>query len=356
MKTNNNKDNKTAVITSGDCDGGTEEDISSNKKECTSCEQNNYVGAPCKLLNDMIINDTSADSISLCANCGKGREEGSNLKVCTACKLVKYCNRECQIAHRPQHKKQCKKRAAELQDEKLFKQPPLLYGDCPICFLRMPSPLSGSTYMACCGKVICNGCIHAVKTKTEKHSLCAFCRTPDPTSSKEEKERYEKRAEADDPIAIYNIASSYFNEGGWYEQNQTRALELWHQAGDLGNSSAYCNIGYAYDYGEGVEVDKRKAKHYYQLAAVAGNEVARKNLGCIEEEEEGNTERALKHWMIAVRDGDKYSLDSIQELYTKGITTKDDYAKALRAYQSYLGEIKSNQRDEAAAYNGDPYY
>ena len=32
-----------------------------------------------------------------------------------------------------------------------------------------------------------------------------------------------------------------------------------------------------------------------------------------------------------------------------GHATKDDYAKALRAYQAYLAEIKSAQRDAAAA-------
>ena len=63
------------------------------------------------------IND---DIISLCANCGKGEESAGDLKACTACKIVKYCNRDCQIAHRPQHKKACKRRAAELHDEKLF--------------------------------------------------------------------------------------------------------------------------------------------------------------------------------------------------------------------------------------------
>ena len=50
-----------------------------------------------------------------CANCGKGEESSGDLKVCSGCKILKYCNRDCQIAHRPQHKKACKKRAAELQ-------------------------------------------------------------------------------------------------------------------------------------------------------------------------------------------------------------------------------------------------
>ena len=31
--------------------------------------------------------------------------------------------------------------------------------------------------------------------------------------------------------------------------------------------------------------------------------------------------------------------------------TKDDYTQALRAYQAYVVEIKSPQRDEAAAFN-----
>ena len=102
------------------------------------------------------------DIISLCANCGKGEESAGDLKSCTACKMVKYCNRDCQIAHRPQHKKACKKRAAELHDEKLFKQPPPK-GDCPICMLLLPSLNTGWKYRSCCGKTICSGCIHAVK-------------------------------------------------------------------------------------------------------------------------------------------------------------------------------------------------
>ena len=54
---------------------------------------------------------------SNCADCGKN---GNDLKACTACKLVKYCDATCQKAHWSKHKKECKKRAAELKDEALF--------------------------------------------------------------------------------------------------------------------------------------------------------------------------------------------------------------------------------------------
>jgi hypothetical protein len=61
--------------------------------------------------------------------------------------------------------------------------------------------------------------------------------------------------------------------------------------------------------------------------------------------------------MIAVKDGSSYSLESIKRLYQNGDVTKEDYAKALQLYQEYLGEIKSPQRDEAAAADdGYRYY
>ena len=53
--------------------------------------------------------------------------------------------------------------------------------------------------------------------------------------------------------------------------------------------------------------------------------------------------------MIAVEGGDHYCLKKIQGMYMAGHATKEDYAKALRSYQAYLDEIRSNQRDEAAA-------
>jgi len=59
--------------------------------------------------------------------------------------------------------------------------------------------------------------------------------------------------------------------------------------------------------------------------------------------------------MITVRGGDSISLEKIKKLYTYGYAMKNDYLKALQYYQTYLGEIKSKQRDEAAAFSEELY-
>ena len=300
------------------------------------------------------MNNTSSSEIcssntSTCANCGKGEEAGITLKSCTACKLVKYCSRECQIAHRPQHKKECKIRAKELHDEKLFKQPQPLE-DCPICMMRLPTLGVGSVYMACCGKVICCGCTHAFQSRTTKkeEDICPFCRTPMPTVEETIK-RYDKRIELNDAQAIHHMGSYYARGIYGLSQNYAKALEFYHRAGKLGHAAANYNIGIAYHTGNrGVEVDMKKTIHYWELAAMRGQMDARHNLGAMESRS-GNKDRALKHYMIAVKDGGSTSLESIKMMYGTGLATKDEYTKALLSYQAYLDEIRSDQRDEAAA-------
>ena len=114
-------------------------------------------------------------------------------------------------------------------------------------------------------------------------------------------------------------------------------------------------LGLAYFSGRGVEKDEKKAKHYWQLVAMKGHQSARHNLG-IFEERAGNNDRALEHFLIAAGCGYDRSLKMIQQMYMHGNAPKDDYEKALQAYQAYLSEIKSDDRDKAAAYWEDYKY
>ena len=282
------------------------------------------------------------------------REKRPVSTLCAACKLVKYCSRECQIAHRPQHKRECKKRANELHDEKLFKQPPP-DEDCPICMIRLPTLPKGRVYMACCGKLVCGGCTHAPvyddkgnRVDDDKQNECPFCRTVAPKSYEKTIKRLEKRIELNDPTAIHNMGVYYSHGQFGLSQNDAKALELWHRAGELGHHKSYFNIGGVYNEGRGVEIDKQKALHYWELAAMGGDVEARHNLGAMEGQA-GNMDRALKHFMIAVKDGGSISLESIKRMHEAGLSTKDEYTKALQLYQEYLDEVKSDQRDQAAA-------
>ena len=140
---------------------------------------------------------------------------------------------------------------------------------------------------------------------------CPFCRTPHPKTNEEIVKRIKERMTVNDPIAIFNHGNYYRDGRNGFPRDDTKALELWHRASELGYAVAYVNIGLAYDDGKGVEVNKNKAAHYYELAAIGGDEVARYNLA-LDEKTAGNIQRALKHLMIAVRGGDGPSLKEIQ--------------------------------------------
>ena len=83
--------------------------------------------------------------------------------------------------------------------------------------------------------------------------------------------------------------------------------------------------------------------------------MVRYNLGNYEQHE-GNMNRALKHYMIAAESGKDKALKEIQWLYSNGHATKEDYAQAVRAYQAYLSEIKSVQRNAAATTSANYRY
>ena len=313
----------------------------SSKKECTSCEQNNNnVENITEGIDRIVLGDTST-----CANCGKGEEKSSKLKKCVACKLVKYCSRECQAAHRPQHKKACKRRVAELRDEQLFKE--VDREECPICFLTLPIEGNESIFKACCGKTICIGCIYAMHM-SEGKDLCAFCRTPPATSDEDVIKRLKNLMDKGNAESFNHLGGLYAQGINGMPQDIQKTIQLLLKAGEIGCAQAYYNLGISYDNGRGIEVDKKKAKHYYELAAMKGDVHARYNLGCAEWEK-GNLHRAMKHFIMAAKAGYEKSLDNVKQGFKSGLVTKDEFAATLRAYHERRKEMESDAREEAAA-------
>jgi hypothetical protein len=197
-------------------------------------------------------------TISHCAYCGKEEVEGIVcLKACKSCMLVKYCNAECQRKHWATHKKECKRRAAELRDEALFKDPPPKE-DCPICFLPMPGKLiccislppatimsvpifdfaqeneelaskATKEYYSCCGKSICRGCLYSF-VKSGNIGKCPFCNSDLRGKTDEEHiKELMKRVEVNDAGAMYVLGNYCYNGIVGLQQDREKAIELWKQ-------------------------------------------------------------------------------------------------------------------------------
>ena len=292
--------------------------------------------------------ESESDTVQRCASCGIAGGDDIKLKNCTACYLVKYCSVKCQKEHRPKHKKECKKRAAELRDEILFKQPESShYGDCPICCLPLPFDPSKSNLYACCSKIICMGCTYTNKKREYDPRLeqkCPFCRKAAPDTDEEFIDLLMKRAEVNDPAAMNEMGAKRYHEGDYKS-----AFEYWTRAASLGDARAHYQLSTLYCHGRGVEKDKKKRMHHLTEAAIEGHPLARNGLGCIEWEH-GRVDRAVKHWIIAAKLGFEKPLECVKDLYKDGVVSKEDFTAALRGYQTFINATKSPQREEAYAY------
>jgi len=319
-----------------------------NDDQSTTTSSIDDVDAVAEGMNRVDISDSNNDDISevtkeTCAACGK-EGNSDDMNICNKCKSVKYCNAACKKKHRKKHKKACEKRLAELHEELLFIDPPPPE-ECPICMLSLPMESGQKTFKTCCGKVICSGCIYTMRM-SERKNLCAFCRTPKSTLYADEIKRIQTQMDKDNAEAFASLGGCYGRGIIGLEQDYQKARELFLKAGELGCSDGYYNVGYYYEDGVGVEVDKKKAKHYYELAAIGGNIMARHNLGGLEYKS-GNEDQAFKHWILAAKGGHANSLNIVKDVFMQGGFTKDEYASTLRAYHERQKEMKSEERVKA---------
>ena len=281
-----------------------------------------------------------------CASCGVAEVDDIQLKDCDDCDLVKYCSDACQELHRPEHAGECKKRAAKLQDEILFKQPESTHlGDCPICCLPLPIDQRKSTLTSCCSKYICKGCEYA-NTKRELEGRlqlrCPFCRKVESLTYEENIKHLMKRVEANDPAAMCEMGTGRYQRGDY-----NAAYEYFTRAAALGDVQAHYQLSALYHFGQGTEKDEKKQMHHLKEAAIGGHPGARHTLGLMEQRRL-RMDRAAKHYIIAAKLGYDRSLECVKDLYKSLIINKEDFAAALRGHHAAIKAARSAQREEAA--------
>jgi len=193
--------------------------------------------------------------------------------------------------------------------------------------------------------VICGGCACANQIKDEesmRDPRCPFCREPYITSSAEADRNLLKRIEAGDRVAFCQKGCQ-----GKEEHNYSVAVEYLTKAANMDDVEAHNQLSQLYYNGEGVERDMKKAVHHLEEAAIGGNPLARFNLGVVSTRDR-KFNRAVKHFIIAARQGHDGALEQLKELYKKGTVTKAELAAALRAHQAAVDSTKSSQREAAA--------
>ena len=290
-------------------------------------------------------NINATTDTSCCASCGIAEIDDVKLKECDDCDLVKYCSDECQENHKSEHEEVCKKRAAELRDELLFKQPESSHhGDCPICSIPLSVDVEKSTISSCCSKVFCNGCSYANQEREIEMRLeesCPFCREPVPNTKEEGYKQRMKRVEANDPVAIRREGTERYIKGEYI-----KAFEYWTMAAELGDVDAHFRLSIAYLDGRGVEKNEGKGTYHLEEAAIGGHPTARYILGRAELENR-NAERAVKHWIIAATQGQDESMKILMTKFRDGFVSKEVLAATLRAHKTAVDATKSPQRELA---------
>jgi TPR repeat protein len=249
--------------------------------------------------------------------------------------------------------------------------------DCPICFLPIPILLincvtlppatissvpiydyaianeelankESETYYACCGKSICRGCNYS-SWKSGNDEKCPFCNSDRTGKTDDEQvEELTKRAEANDAASIGLLACSYLHGLNGIQQDQTKAMELYVRAANLGYTKAQNNLGGIYHDGGNL----KKAKFHFEAAAMAGHEVARYTVGNIEFSS-GNIERAVKHWTIGASAGYISAMHQLRILFEQGCVSRESIDSTLLAYNNSCVEIRSEARDACIQFEID---
>jgi len=146
-------------------------------------------------------------------------------------------------------------------------------------------------------------------------------------------------------LGIVFVAANAAKEAnlGWAYQNGQgvpkdlrKAAELYQKAADKGNAIAQNNLGWLYQNGAGVPKDLGKAAELYQKSADKGNAMAQNNLGWLYLNGAGvpkDLRRAAELYQKAADQGNVFGQNYLGWLYQNGEGVPKDLRKAAELYQ-----------------------
>ena len=221
--------------------------------------------------------------------------------------------------------------------------PIVLREECPICLLLHPINEGEVQFMPCCGKKICSGCVYKniitedKKGATADEFKCAFCRQLTPKNGVKALKKLMKKNNHE---AHLHMACKY-QSGELEFQSDTKALEMYTLAAELGNPQAYAMIGAYIQGGIAVGQDVSKALEFYEVAIKKGSNIVAHNLLASHHRRSGDIDMCINHLKVMASAGGQAAMALSMEFYKVKLMSKDDLTKTLRAHQTSLNEMKN---------------
>lgn len=141
---------------------------------------------------------------------------------------------------------------------------------------------------------------------------------------------YQKAAQHGYAAAQNSLGYAY-EWGQGIEMNMQHALRWYRQAAEQGHAQAQNNLGTMYDYGKGVDDDEKKATYWYQKSAEQGNSAAQRNLGLKFSKGGGvkqNDETAFEWFLKAASQENPHAQYNVGMSYFYGKGVESDQNKA----------------------------
>ena len=243
-----------------------------------------------------------------------------------------------------------------------------VHDECVLCCYPFPLKPEDSVYHACCGELICKGCIVAQRrtliigtnvkkpiagSKEEELEfltillskqiiVCPFCRAKKPKNSKEHlKNLWERIDKYKDRRAMNMLGLVYMQGNHGLSKNPKKAMELYQQGYDLGDDIA------AYNLSLHVPDEARRMK-CLEEGVKRGYAKCMTNLG-VRAGKSGNHEKAHRLYMMAACAGDERMMQYLMENYRMlgSVVSKDDLATTLRAHKAANDTRKTVPREYA---------
>jgi TPR repeat protein len=127
-----------------------------------------------------------------------------------------------------------------------------------------------------------------------------------------------------------------------------RAKALYERGAGLGDSACWVGLGFMFDTGQGVEVDKERALQCYRAAWRSRDPAAANNIAVLYREK--GDRRAMFRWFKrAAEQGDDGAYLDLAKCYREGVGVRKSLDEALRCLARVMAGscVSEAERDEA---------